>query len=80
MSKTAKDPRGTAKCENCIFGRAVTISDKDKSGKETDRGERLERVQTNAAAHYAESMPRPDGRPRPRYCQQPKPCAHGARS
>ena len=35
MSKTAKDTRGTAKCETCIFGRPVTISDRDKSGKET---------------------------------------------
>ena len=42
MSKTAKDSRGTAKCENCIFGRAVTVIDKDKSGKETARREMCE--------------------------------------
>lgn len=42
MSKTAKDTRGTAKCENCIFGRAVMIIDKDKSGKETARRDMCE--------------------------------------
>ena len=42
MSKTAKDTRGTAKCETCIFGRPVTISDRDKSGKETGRREMCE--------------------------------------
>lgn len=42
MSKKASETRGTAKCENCIFGRGVTIVDKDKSGKETARRDMCE--------------------------------------
>ena len=42
MSKKACETRGTAKCANCIFGRGVTIVDKDKSGKETARRDMCE--------------------------------------
>lgn len=42
MSKKASETRGTAKCANCIFGRPVTISDRDKSGKETNRRDMCE--------------------------------------
>lgn len=37
--KKAKDPRGTARCIDCLFGRPATIVDKDKDGKETARRE-----------------------------------------
>ena len=37
MSKKASETRGTAKCASCLFGRPVTVIDKDKSGKETAR-------------------------------------------
>lgn len=33
--KAKAETRGTARCEDCIFGRAVTIADKDKRGKVT---------------------------------------------
>ena len=42
MSKKASETRGTAKCEGCLFGRPVTVVDKDKSGKETARREMCE--------------------------------------
>ena len=42
MSKKASETRGTAKCAGCLFGRPVTVVDKDKSGKETARREMCE--------------------------------------
>lgn len=42
MSKKASETRGTAKCASCLFGRPVTVVDKDKSGKETARREMCE--------------------------------------
>ena len=33
--KEKNDARGTARCADCLFGRPVTVIDKDKSGKET---------------------------------------------
>ena len=43
--KEKKDTRGTARCADCLFGRPVTVVDKDKSGKET--------AQTGAASARA---------------------------
>lgn len=40
--RESKDSRGTAKCIDCIFGRPVTIIDRDKSGKETGRRDMCE--------------------------------------
>lgn len=40
--KEKKDTRGTARCAECLFGRPVTVVDKDKSGKETARREMCE--------------------------------------
>jgi len=37
-----KEARGTARCSECLFGRPVTVSDRDKSGKETARREMCE--------------------------------------
>lgn len=42
MSKIKKDTLGTARCASCLFGRAVTIADHDKTGKETARREMCE--------------------------------------
>ena len=42
MSKKASETRGTAKCASCLFGRPVTVVDKDKSGNETARREMCE--------------------------------------
>lgn len=39
MSKEKKATLGTARCSECIFGRGVTIVDKDKTGKELGRRE-----------------------------------------
>lgn len=40
--KTKKETFGTAKCEHCLFGRAVTLSDKDKKGHEVNKREMCE--------------------------------------
>ena len=40
--KEKKNTRGTARCADCLFGRPVTVVDKDKSGKETARREMCE--------------------------------------
>lgn len=42
MGKTAKATSGTAACSGCLFGRPVTIVDKDKAGRETGRREMCE--------------------------------------
>ena len=42
MNKKASETRGTAKCASCLFGRPVTVVDRDKSGKETARREMCE--------------------------------------
>lgn len=39
MSKIKQNTHGTARCSECIFGRGVTIVDKDKTGKELGRRE-----------------------------------------
>lgn len=35
MARTPSPTKGTAKCASCAFGRAVTIIDYDKHGKQT---------------------------------------------
>lgn len=40
--KEKQETRGTARCAGCLFGRPVTVVDKDKSGKETARREMCE--------------------------------------
>lgn len=42
MSKEKKATLGTARCAECIFGRGVTIVDKDKAGKVTGKREMCE--------------------------------------
>lgn len=41
-NKKAKDTIGTARCTDCLFGRPVTIVDKDKDGRELGRREMCE--------------------------------------
>ncbi len=40
--KKASETRGTARCAGCLFGRPVTVIDRDKAGKETARREMCE--------------------------------------
>lgn len=40
--KKEQNTRGTARCADCLFGRPVTVIDKDKDGKETARREMCE--------------------------------------
>lgn len=42
MSKIKQHTHGTARCSECIFGRGVTIVDKDKAGKVTGKREMCE--------------------------------------
>ena len=39
MARIKKDARGTASCAECMFGRPVTIVDRDPKGVETGRRE-----------------------------------------
>lgn len=38
-NKKAKETMGTARCDECLFGRPVTVVDKDKDGREIGRRE-----------------------------------------
>ena len=40
--KVKKDTRGTARCADCLFGRPVTIVDKNKKGEVTAQREMCE--------------------------------------
>ena len=42
MSREKQEARGTARCADCLFGRPVTVVDKDKSGNETGRRDMCE--------------------------------------